>query len=290
MASIKDRPGAFSVMTRRKLELGANVKAIKGTQAAFAISGPSAGYVVPMADGATNLRPIGRFGETVDNLGGAVGAKKAEVLFHRTFEVLHWNNDSSTPVTKAHRGQLCYGKDNDTVSADGTSRSFAGLVWDVEGSGGSAEVLVEPFAAFQAALEPTAASQIAKKTVTIPYNHASFTAEGDDGDAVDINVGTALPAGAVLLGARYTIGTVFAGSGVASLTMKVGFTGDTDGVIEAVDIFGDATGEYRGVAGTAMNGPAGGKQLVANFDPDNAAGLDELTAGSVTIDVFYAVL
>lgn len=274
-------------MTRRKMELGANVKAIKGTSAALAISGGNAGYVVPMI-GAVGLMPLGRFGETVDNTSGALGAKKVEVLFHRQFEVLHWANDSGggTPVTKAMRGSLCYAKDNDTVSGDATSRSAAGLVWDVVGS----EVLVEPAQALQALLEPHTAFQVAKKTVTIAYNHASFLAEGDDGDAVDVNVGTALPAGAMLLGARYTIGQVFAGAGLATLTMKVGFSGDTDGVIEAVDVLGDATAEYRGVPGTAMGGPAGGKQLVANFDPDNAAGIDELTAGSVTIDVFYAVL
>lgn len=142
MAAANDRPGRFSVMTRRKLELGANVKAIKGTAAALATQGGNAGYVVPMS-AAAGLLPIGRFSETVDNTGGAVGAKKVEVVFHRQFECVHWNNDSgggSTPVTKAKRGTLCFAKDNDTVSADGTNRSFAGLVWDVEGS----EVLVEP--------------------------------------------------------------------------------------------------------------------------------------------------
>jgi hypothetical protein len=39
-----------------------------------------------------------------------------------------------------------------------------------------------------------------------------------------------------------------------------------------------------------MGGPAGEKPLVANCDPDAAAGLDELTAGSVTIDVLYCVI
>lgn len=138
-------------------------------------------------------------------------------------------------------------------------------------------------------LDALEAVKIQKKSVTVPFDLAAFAAESDDGDAVDVNVGTALPAGAMLLGARYTISDVFAGAGVTTLTMMVGFSGDTNGVIEAVDIFGDAAGEYRGVPGTAMGGPAGGKQLVANFDPDSSAALDELTAGEVTIDVFYYV-
>lgn len=139
-------------------------------------------------------------------------------------------------------------------------------------------------------LDALEAIQIQKASVTVAYDHASFAASGVDGADVDINVGDALPAGAVLLGARYTIATPFAGAGVATLTMMVGFSGDTNGCIEAVDIFGDSAGEYRGTPGTAMGGPAGSKQLVANFDPDAAAGLDELTAGSVTIDVLYCVI
>ncbi len=143
--------------------------------------------------------------------------------------------------------------------------------------------------ALESDVEALQAIQVSKKTVTIAFDHASFAAESDDGDAVDIAVGTALPAGAFLLAAGYTIGTAFAGAGVATLTMKVGFVGDDNGVIEAIDIFADAAAEYKGVPGTAMYGPAGGKALLANFDPDSSAGLDELTAGSITITVLYAV-
>lgn len=149
MAATKDRPGRFSVMTHRKMELGANVKAIKGTGAAFATQGANAGYVVPMS-AAAGLRPIGRFAETVDNTGGVAGAKKADTLFHRSFECIHWLNDGVAPVAKADRGSLCFGKDNDTVSSDGTGRSYAGLVWDLDG----AEVLVEPLPGLLTSLVP----------------------------------------------------------------------------------------------------------------------------------------
>ncbi len=128
---------------------------------------------------------------------------------------------------------------------------------------------------------------ILKKSVTVLY---SDLIDGDDGDAQDVNVGTALPAGAIVLGARYTINEVFAGAGVATLTMIVGKSGDANGVIEAVDIFGDAAAQYQGTLGTMMtSGPSlqSEEQIVANFDPDASAGLDELTAGSVTIDVYY---
>ena len=92
------------------------------------------------------------------------------------------------------------------------------------------------------------------------------------------------------MGARYTISEPFAGAGVTTLTMIVGKSGDANGVIEAVDIFGDSAGQYQGTLGTMMvNGPSlqSEVQLVANFDPDSSAALDELTAGEVTIDVYY---
>ncbi len=130
---------------------------------------------------------------------------------------------------------------------------------------------------------------ILKKSVTVLYS--DFTATADN-TPEDISVGTALPAGAILLGARYTINTPFAGVGVATLTMIVGKSGDANGVIEAVDIQGDAAAQYQGTLGTMMvNGPSlqSAVQLVANFAPDAAGGLDELTAGSVTIDVYYFV-
>jgi hypothetical protein len=197
-------------------------------------------------------------------------------------------NHSSTTAT--HRGKFT----TSAVSASaGSEISDAGPVTFVK-AGASGLAIAEcnfPGASADddARLDALEAVQIQKKSVTIAFDHASFLAEGDDGDAVDIAVGTALPAGAMLLAARYTINTPFAGAGLATLTMMVGFAGDTNGVIEAVDILGDTAGEYKGTPGTAMLGPAGAKQLLANFDPDAAAGLDELTAGSVTIDVFYCV-
>jgi hypothetical protein len=197
-------------------------------------------------------------------------------------------NHSSTTAT--HRGKFT----TSAVSASaGSEIADAGPVTFTK-AGASGLAIVEcnfPGASADddARLDLLEAVQIQKKSVTIPFDLAAFLASGDDGADVDVNVGTALPAGAMLLGARYTIATPFAGAGVSTLTMIVGFAGDANGVIEAVDIFGDAAGEYRGVPGTAMGGPAGSKQLVANFDPDASAGLDELTAGDLTIDVFYAV-
>ncbi len=197
---------------------------------------------------------------------------------------------SSTIAT--HRGKVT---DAATSGSSGVEISDPGpvLFYDVE-SGPSGLVLVE--LAFPGVdsdddtrLDALESAQIFTKTVTIPYNLAALAAESDDGDAVDINCGTALPANAMLLAAKYEITEPFVGAGLATLTMMVGFSGDTNGVIEAVDILSDSAAQYKGVPGTAMLGPASEKQLLVNLDPDSSAALDELTAGEVVVTVFYCV-
>lgn len=246
----------------------------------------SEGNVVP-GSAATGLIALGKLidGSDVDNSAGADGAKRANVQagVHR------WANSAAADeITAAEIGDVCYIVDDQTVAKtdNGATRSAAGIISNVDAAG---VWVASGFNMFAQPAPTAGGSFILQKTLTVPFNHAQLLAEGDDGDAVDINVGTALPDNAVLIGARYKITIPFVGAGLATLTMMVGFAGDTNGVIEAVDILGDAAAEYRGVPGTAMGGPAGLKQLVANFDPDGAAGLDELTAGSVKIDVFYFV-
>ncbi len=194
---------------------------------------------------------------------------------------------SSTIAT--HRGKVT---DAATSATPGSEISDPGPVL-FYGTGPTGLVLVE--LAFPGVdsdddtrLDALESVKIQKKSVTVLYTDFTATA---DGAAEDINVGTALPAGAVLLGSRFTINTPFAGAGVATLTMIVGHSADTDAALTTSDILGDAAAEYGGLLqGAGIGGPAGSKQLVANFDPDNAGGLDELTAGSVTIDVLYCVI
>jgi hypothetical protein len=139
MATTKDFPSGFKTLDRLKMKMGANFKALKGCIAAIALSGTNKGLVVE-GTAAGNLLIIGRFGETVDNTGGAAGAKKVEVLFHRHFECLKLVNDATTPVAETDIGQRCFVKDNNTVSMDGSGRSVGGTVWGFD----DALVLVEP--------------------------------------------------------------------------------------------------------------------------------------------------
>lgn len=128
----KERPGRFSKIDRAKLPLAANAKVFRGFAAAGIISGSNRGYVTK-GQAAAHLLCLGRFGETVDNTGGANGAKSAEVILPREIQVLWWDNDTGTPVTAADRYQRCYFVDAHTVTTDPTGSSIAGIVWDVSG-------------------------------------------------------------------------------------------------------------------------------------------------------------
>lgn len=281
MSLAKDRKTdelvVFDVATPFEFPVAATAKLYGGALACL----DSAGNVVRGA-ASTSLIAVGRCEKLADNTSGSAGDIKARVKPG----IFKWANSGAT-IDATHKGLVCYIVDDESVALTdgGGARSKAGVVVDVESDG----VWVATGFNFFSSPAATPSGTLQKKTVTIPYDLAAFVAEGDDGDAVDVNVGTALPADAILVAARYEITTPFAGAGLATLTMMVGFAGDTNGVIEAVDILGDAAAEYRGVPGTAMGGPAPLKQLVANFDPDASAGLDELTAGSVTIDVYYFV-
>jgi len=228
---------------------------------------------------ATGLIPAGRCEALADNSDGLDDA----INVNAKPGVYRWANGDS--ITNSSRGAVCYLGDDQTVySTDGGgTRSKAGVIVDVDDDGVWVATGFEVFSNPAA----TPSGTIQKRTVTVDYTDFTATADGVD---ESINVGAALPANAVLVAAKYTINTPFAGAGVATLTMIVGYSGDTNGVFEAVDIFGDSAANYGGTLGTAM-GPAlaDSKQLVANFDPDSSAGLDELTAGNITIDVYYIV-
>lgn len=127
MAATKEWQGEYTIVTRIKLPVAANAVCLKGTSATLRTTTAAAGYVGP-ASAATGQKPVGRFAGSVDNTGGANGAKKVEVELAREIKVFWWVNDSSSPVTAAMRGQGCWFKDNNTVSSDATARSLAGRV------------------------------------------------------------------------------------------------------------------------------------------------------------------
>jgi hypothetical protein len=128
------------------------------------------------------------------------------------------------------------------------------------------------------------AGGLSTRTATIGF--ADLT-DNVDGEAQSINVGAALPTGAVVVAAEVHLATPFSGGSVATLAIDVGGT-DLDAIIDGVDGLGSA-GYYSTPAGVKPTGTYSGQQLKATFTPDGGHDVEDLTAGSCTVTVWYTV-
>lgn len=109
--------------------VAANAKCYAG---GIAVANAS-GYAAPGST-ALNLVYLGRFEETVDNTGGANGAKTVKIRRKKAFL---WKNSAGDAVTQAEMGKTCYIEDDETVSkTNGTgTRSAAGKVAGIDANG-----------------------------------------------------------------------------------------------------------------------------------------------------------
>lgn len=101
----------------------------------------------------------------------------------------------------------------------------------------------------------------------------------------------ALPAGAVLIGRSVTIATLFTGGGATSVSLTVGYTGQLGAVASIETNNTTATGRYlQGTAGVEPQGPMlGGLVPQLTFTPDGAHNLAALTAGDLTVELYFSV-
>jgi hypothetical protein len=116
-------PGSRIYVESIELEVAANVKCIKGD---FAIT--DGGRYAEPGRTDTGLTMLGRFNKTVDNTGGAAGAKKVQIRLVNGFFADGFLNDTDAPITPAHLWTNVYLKDARTLSADGTGRTIAGVL------------------------------------------------------------------------------------------------------------------------------------------------------------------
>lgn len=93
----------------------------------------AAGYAVPGSTSAT-LKARGRAEETVDNTGGAAGAKSVPGL-RGCFQ--YANSTTTDEITRADIGLQCYVVDDQTVAKTSATntRSAAGVVRDLDSAG-----------------------------------------------------------------------------------------------------------------------------------------------------------
>lgn len=110
------------------------VAAAKKIFAGALVAANATGFATPGAT-ATTLTYLGRAEETVDNTGGADGAKTVMIRRGKAFK---FKNSTGDAVTQAELGKTCYIVDDETVSksnAGGNTQSAAGKVVGVDTDG-----------------------------------------------------------------------------------------------------------------------------------------------------------
>jgi hypothetical protein len=136
---------------------------------------------------------------------------------------------------------------------------------------------------------PTGQVLVQKHSVAIAAT--DFDGLGATDTSEVLNLGTALPANARIVGVNLKLATPFTGGGNAAVTLDIGSSGDPDALIDGANLFAAA------VDGQVSTAPAGiaphkhfsaSTQLTGTFVVD--VGLAELTAGAGTVEILYCVL
>jgi len=145
-ALIQERMSLIERWTHHLFTLASGNKAYKGGLACMDLSTSKVepGHVE------SDLVWIGKFDETVD---ASLADKEVNVDLGTEIEVVWWANDTVSPVLSTNLLSTCYILDDQTVSADGTSRSVAGRVWAVDAVKGVAVQKLGPQASVISSLD-----------------------------------------------------------------------------------------------------------------------------------------
>lgn len=131
-----------------------------------------------------------------------------------------------------------------------------------------------------------AAGKLYTRSKTI--GHADLT-ESTNNTAQAINIGLPLPTGAVVVAHDVNVATLFSGGSATAVTLDIGAT-DADAIVDGMDVFtGAATGDLTGTLGVHPRGKFSGQQLKATFLTDSGHNLAGLTAGSLTVNVWFTI-
>lgn len=254
------------------------------------VAADSAGNYVPAgnANAATAcqgvLMEVDAVNETVT--GNAAGTELARL----TVGIFWFDNSAGvSAVTAANLGQICYAVDDETVSLDDANGTLlpAGVVTDVDATLGVAVSIIP-----QIPLGSAAVGGMVKRVAdTITSTDLTTAGVGPETE----NVGSPIPATAIVLAARAKLDDAFDNGAGVSLVMELGHDGDADAYEDGFDCFtGSAheAGEWQyETPGPALGTPpalatAGTRQMTATF----TAGADQLanfTDGEVHVEFLY---
>ena len=123
---------------------------------------------------------------------------------------------------------------------------------------------------------------------TFTIGHADLT--DADGSETETDTAGALPSNAVLMGYRKRVTTAFTGGTASAVTIDCGFNGATDVLDDGQTIF---TGVAAATYGAGVNALPSIRRAIGGLTPQCTVVADDdvadLSAGSVSIDIFYAV-
>jgi hypothetical protein len=125
-------------------------------------------------------------------------------------------------------------------------------------------------------------------SVSQRIQHSNLT-DAVNGHAQAVNISSALPTDAVVIAHEVQVDTLFSGGSATAVKLDLGGT-DVDAIVSQMDVFtGAATGALSPRSGAHAQGGFSAQQLVATFTPDASHNLNALTAGDLTITVYYLV-
>jgi hypothetical protein len=254
----------------------------------------SAGNLVPAGDANAATQALGVLVETPGFAGSLTGVADGSVRARLRVGVFWFENSAGDDaITAADLFQTCYQADDQTVAkSDGNgTRLPAGIVYDVDSTLGVA-VQFAPYVD----LTGGGASLVKRVAGTIGVNGS-----GEDyeltaaGTTQTINVGSPIPATAIVLAPRAKLDAVFANGSGVSLVMELGHEGDPDAYEDGFDVFtgsAHAAGEWQyetagvGKASPPATTTAGTRQMIATFT-QGADQLANTTGGPVHVEFLY---
>jgi hypothetical protein len=230
----------------------------------------------------TGLVALGVCYDAVDNSGSLSPAPVATI---HTGQFEFENSANSDLIAAANIGQTVYMVDDQTVALTdgGGTRSPAGTLVDMSDAG-KPVVAVSP-------LLPISAHGFALQSVTKEIVAGVDTLAGQgtgadtNGTARVYNLGSALPAGAVLMGFIIHLKTTFSGN--TTLVAKVGTSTDDDAITTTANMMATA-GYTQGTVGDDYVGlmPVD-TQLVLTLTPDGGSKVSAAAAGDAKVTVWY---
>lgn len=199
------------------------------------------------------------------------------------------------PVSAADDGSIVYAENAYTIaktSAGGTL-SPAGIYLCTTRQGVFGEAVTEAVVLILPEITALlAAPGGALKFRALTVDHTALDAFVTNGAAAVLNIGAALPAKSMVIGASL-YGVQYSGGGNTAADGDIGSAGDDDAIVAGADLFaafvdGAPSAAPAGIAPNKYF--AASTQLTLTITPDPAENLSAFTAGSVSALVAYMVM